>query len=189
MCKTKKLLGRDGVKLFLKAAAGENAPAMAHKLLSPISDEALAEKCSLRAADTRMMLNKLHNMGIIDYNRSKDKDSGWYYYAWFLRADKLLETYVTKKRNDLEDIERRLENNEVYNLYLCGSCEQTFDFDRAAELLYHCPLCEGIMDRGSSDEDFDKMKKIAINIKKEISDVQKEFKAVSAMRYKTMKVI
>lgn len=189
MCKTKRLLNRDGIKVFLKSVAGESAPLMAHKLLSPISDEVLAEKCGLRAADVRMILNKLHNTGVIDYNRSKDKDSGWYYYAWFLRADKLLKTYVEKKKSDLRDIEERLNNKEMYNLYLCSGCEQTYDFDKACEHLYHCPICERILDKSSSENDFKKMKKIAANIRKEIRDVQREFKSVSELKYKTMKVI
>ncbi|MEM3363893.1 MAG: hypothetical protein QXS93_00065 [Candidatus Micrarchaeia archaeon] len=187
--KTCKLLNREGIKLFLKEIAGENAPMMAQKLLEPISDEDLAKKCGMRAADVRMILNKLHNSGVIDYNRSKDKDSGWYYYAWFLRADKLLEIYINKKKTDLEEIERRLENNDIYSIYLCSGCEQTYDFDRASELLYHCPLCERILDKNTSENDLKRMKRIANNIRKEISDIKAEFKEISGIKYKTMKVI
>lgn len=187
--KARRLLNREGIKLFLKSIAGDSAPDIAYNLLTPISDEALAEKCGMRVADARMMLNKMHNMGIIDYNRSKDKESGWYYYSWFLRADKLLDTYIKKKKNDLEGIEKQLENKDAYDLFFCPSCEQTYDAERANDLFYHCPLCERILDKELSESDFKKMRKIAANLKKEINEVQKEFKAISEMKYKTMKVI
>lgn len=189
MTETRKFIEKKGVKLFLKSIGGDFASIIALNLAEPISDEELAEKCGMRSADARMILNKMHKMGIIDYNRSKDKESGWYYYAWFLRTDKLYNEYLKKMQNDLEDIEERLENSEVYTLYICRKCEQTYDFDKALELLYHCPLCESILDKGISDDDLKKMKRIAINIKKEIAEVKNCFSNLQDKKYKSMKVL
>lgn len=185
---TKKFIGREGIQLFLKSVGGELAPKLVANMLEPISDEDLAEKCNMRVADVRMVLNKLHNNGIIDYNRSKDKDSGWYYYGWFLRPDKLFEAYVEHKKRDLETIEERLENNEMYSVYICRKCEQTYDFDRAAELLYHCPLCESILDRSITDEDLKRMSKISATIRKEIEEIGR-FSSLLNKKYKSTKVL
>ncbi len=189
MNETKKLIERNGVKLFLKKIAGSCAPTIVSNLVKPISDEDLAEMCGMRSADVRMILNKLHYVGLIDYNRSKDNESGWYYYSWFVRPDKLLETYINSKKQDLEDLEEMLENNEIYTMYICRKCDQTYDFDKAAELLYHCPLCESILDRGTTDEDIRKMKMIARSIKKEISEVISAYGKLSEIKHKSMKVL
>jgi len=189
MNETLKLVERKGVRLFLITVAGDFAPILASNLIDPISDEDLAQKCGMRAADARMVLNKMHNIGIIDYNRSKDKESGWYYYAWFLRADKLMEAYLGKRKNDLEDIEERLENNEAYTLYMCKKCDLTYDFDNAAELLYHCPICENILDRSITEDDFKKMRKISISIRSEIEDMNRDFKNVMYKKHVSTKVL
>gem|GEM_PF-5869366 len=185
----KKFIERKEIQLFLKSIGGEYAPILAANMIEPISDEDLAAKCNIRAADVRMILNKMHYMGVIDYNRSKDKESGWYYYGWFVRLDKLIDAYLQQKEEDLKNIEQRLNDSDAFTLYICRKCEQTYDFDRATSLLYHCPLCETILDRDITDEDLKKMARMAEQIRKETSEIRRQFGHLHAKKYKTMKVI
>ncbi len=187
--KTLEFIKRKDVKLFLIKLAGEKAPEIMSHMSEPISDEEIAERVGMRAADVRMILNKLHYYEVIDYNRTKDKDSGWYYYYWFIRPDKLYNAYIDQKKRDLEDLEEKIENSEVHAVYICKHCEQTYDFDRAAELLYHCPICERILDLGITEDDLKKMEKIAQTIRKELTIVQGKFSDLKEMKTESMKVL
>ncbi len=190
MNKTLEFIKRKDVQLFLVKLAGEKAPEIMMHMSEPISDEDIAKRIkNMRAADVRMILNKLHYHEIIDYNRTKDKDSGWYYYYWFIRPDKLYQKYVEQKKRDLEDLEEKIENSEVHAVYICKNCEQTYDFDRAAELLYHCPICERILDLGISEDDLKRMEKIANNIRKELKIVQGKFSDLKNLKTESIKVL
>ncbi len=186
----KSFLSRKGVKLFLISIGGEIAPLLIENLLEPIDDEILAKKVGeARAADIRTHLNRIHYAGVIDYNRSKDKDSGWYYYAWFLRPDKLYEEYLNKMKQDYDDIMERLSNLEAYTLYYCKNCNVTYDYDKAFENLYHCQICSNIMERNNSEEDSVKLEKIAKSLQKEIKEIEDKFGFMKDMKPESLKVM
>lgn len=186
----KSFLSRKGVQLFLISVGGDIAPELVENLLVPVDDESLAKKVgNMRAADIRTHLNQIHYVGVIDYNRSKDKDSGWYYYEWFVRPDKLFEEYVKKMKQDYDDIMDRLSNVETYTLYYCKKCDLTYDYDKAFENLYHCHICSNILERSNSDEDSLKLEKIAKNLLKEIKEVEKNFSHLKDMKPESLKVM
>ncbi len=186
----KSFLSRKGVKVFLIAIGGEKAPSLVENLFEPIDDELLAKKVGdSRGADIRTYLNRIHYAGIIDYNRSKDKDSGWYYYAWFLKPDKLYYEYLKKMKQDYEDIMDRLSNLETYTLYYCKNCNITYDYDKAFENLYHCHICNKIMERNDTEEDSIKLEKIAKSLEKEIKEVEEKFTFMEEMKPESHKVM
>lgn len=190
MDSVKSFLSRKGVKLFLISIGGEIAPSLVENLLEPIDDEILAKKVGLsRGADIRTHLNKIHYASVIDYNRSKDKDSGWYYYAWFLRPDKLYDEYLRKMKQDYDDIMIRLSNLEAYTLYYCKNCNISYDYDKAFENLYHCNVCNKIMERNDTEEDSIKLEKIAKGLLKEIKEVEDKFGFMKDMKPESLKVM
>ncbi|MEW6329636.1 MAG: hypothetical protein AB1468_06010, partial [Candidatus Micrarchaeota archaeon] len=64
------LLLNKHAREFLVQAAGENALCVMREITRPMSDERLAESCGLKVSDVRAVLNKLHNYGVVDYERT-----------------------------------------------------------------------------------------------------------------------
>ncbi|MHA1859726.1 MAG: hypothetical protein ACTSVF_01340 [Candidatus Asgardarchaeia archaeon] len=185
----KDLLSKKSIRLFLKRIGGSTAPTICEAIIKPVDDEVLAPKLNMKIADLRMILNKLHFKGVIDYNRSKDRDKGWYYYAWFVRPDKLVDAYLEEKKNELRDITIKLENWDAHAIYICRSCEQTYDFETASDNLFHCPLCDQILDRSDDEEDMKQLKNIKKRIEREIKEIEVFRKKFANLKYDTYKVL
>ena len=124
--------------------AGENAPAVLGQMGGTLSDEELARVCKFKVSDVRAVLNKLHSRGIAVYERTRDKDTGWYYYKWSsdLKAiERMMEEQGGRERREAES-GRAYEGAGAYNIYVCGNCAQErHSFEVALDYLFKCPQC------------------------------------------------
>src|SRR3989344_7606377 len=78
----RKLLGEPLIANSLMSLAGENAAVVLGQMEGAMSDEEIARACKFKVSDVRAVLNKLHAQGIAVYERTRDRDTGWYYYKW-----------------------------------------------------------------------------------------------------------
>jgi transcription initiation factor TFIIE subunit alpha len=131
-------LADEHIRNLILQIAGEKALAVAEALEEPLSDEDLASACRIKLSEVRAVLNKLHSYGLTTYERSRDKESGWYSYVWRLslhKADKLL-----KKKEAPQKI-----TEETVEFYTCKSCKKgegvLIPFDVAFENKFRCLDC------------------------------------------------
>ena len=148
MAKNKKLKSflRDAkVREILINTGGENTIAVLKELLNTGEDEKIAEKLNVKVSDVRAVLNKLHNEGLVFYERTRDENSGWYYYNWIVNIEKM-EKWVDEKLN--------LNKKKYFELlagsekYFCPSCgiETLYEFENAMDLSFKCPSCNTQLD-------------------------------------------
>lgn len=117
-------LAEEHVRNLIMEIAGEKALAVAVALEEPLSDEDLASSCKIKVSEVRAVLNKLHSYGLTSYERTRDKESGWYSYIW---------------RLSLGDVNKILDKKK--EVAVIGGGEESFDF-------YTCSACkkgEGVM--------------------------------------------
>lgn len=133
-------LADEQVRNLLLEVAGEKALSVAEALEEPLSDEDLASACKIKVSEVRAVLNKLHSFGLTSYERTRDKESGWYSYIWRLSlgsADKILNKKAAIPEETVLD--------KSFDFYTCSSCKKgegvMIPFEVAFEGKFKCMEC------------------------------------------------
>jgi len=133
-------LADEHVRNLLLEVAGEKALEVAEALEEPLSDEDLASACKIKVSEVRAVLNKLHSFGLTSYERTRDKESGWYSYIWRLSlgsADKILNKRIAAPQEVVQD--------RSFDFYTCPACKKgegvMIPFEVAFEGKFKCIEC------------------------------------------------
>ncbi len=127
---------------------GEEAQEIVNALqrMGEATDEELEKTTEIRVNTVRKVLYSLHEMGLADFKRIRDKESGWYYYYWHLETKRLPEIIRSRKMRELEDLRRQLEKEKGEIYYWCGNEEHPkMTLDEAFEYEFQCPVCGKMM--------------------------------------------
>jgi len=132
------------------------------------TDEELAEKTKIRVNTVRKILYALNEIGIAEFKRIKDQETGWYYYYWKLNMEKLPKVIMTKKRKELEKLKKKLEEGEqIY--YWCGVPDHPkMTFDEALEYEFQCPICRRILNQYDNSKELEEIRKKIEQLEREI---------------------
>ncbi|MEM0360233.1 MAG: hypothetical protein QXK06_02760 [Candidatus Diapherotrites archaeon] len=140
----KKLTSFQIVNEFLSQVGGEGAIQLVtlyEKGLSPIKDEEAANKMKVKVTDVRAILNRLHYRGVANYQKKRNKKTGWYSYTWTIDKKRILELLVEKQKEEIEKMEQRKEHEETYSFFSCKKNCHELPFEIAAEYQFRCPDC------------------------------------------------
>jgi len=130
------LLSTELIQKYLTENYGKKALLILSKIEKNETDEKLAKKAKLSANETRAILNKLYEGGLVNYTTKQSK-SGWYTYFWSVRNDKLQGILEAKKKED----------NEVKkkDVYICPNCFAKsgieYTFEEALNNKFKCLEC------------------------------------------------
>ncbi len=143
--KIEKFLKNPEVRRVLVNTAGENTIAVLKELTKVGEDEKIAERLNVKVSDVRAVLNVLHSEGLVFYERSRDENSGWYYYNWIINIEKI-EKWVESKLNERKKMFYQLISSG--EKYFCTNCgiESLYDFEDAMDLNFKCPTCNSSME-------------------------------------------
>ena len=134
------------------------------KLSKPKHDEEIAAELNLKATVVRTLLNELHIKNLVEYERSKNKKTGWYTYLWKRREDKLDEYINAYLAGKSDHLNRQLTIARDGGLYSCGCNSVTME--SAVETDFTCPDCNQMYVESDS-------KKIIKKLESEIKKVNK----------------
>jgi transcription initiation factor TFIIE subunit alpha len=133
-------LAEEHVRNLLLQIAGDKALIVAEALEEPLSDEDLAGACKIKVSEVRAVLNKLHLYGLTSYERTRDKESGWYSYIWRLSLGD-----VHKFLEKGEKAKSVVGGEESFDFYTCSACKKgegvMIPFDVAFENKFKCLDC------------------------------------------------
>lgn len=106
-----------------------------------VNEFKLAEKLGITINQTRNLLYKISNYGLVSSVRKKDKKKGWYTYSWHFEILKCLEfmkkNYLKKK----EQTETHLLRRKEKQFYVCKSCNLEYSEDEALLMDFTCDEC------------------------------------------------
>jgi len=124
--------------------SGEHGYEVASALFdNELSDEELAKRTGIRVNLVRKILYDLYDNRVVGYRRKRDENSGWYIYYWRIEPERALEFFNNNKRQLLQKLEVRLEQERNAIYFGCmGGCPKV-PFDVAAENDFNCPRCGG----------------------------------------------
>ncbi len=127
-----------------------------NKLSEPKRDEEIATELNMKETTVRTLLNDLHAEGLVEYERTKNKRTGWYTYTWKKRDEKIRE-YVRDQLNlELNRLINELEMEENGTILAC-SCSRV-SLNEAMEMNFVCPECNETFSVQDNSENLKKIK-------------------------------
>ena len=107
---------KQGVlKEVLSDSLSEEHVTVIEQLSKPQHDEEIAADLDVKATVVRTILNDLHARSLVEYERTKNKKTGWYTYLWKKREDKINEYIQSYLHRKLESLDTQLvsEKNSI----------------------------------------------------------------------------
>lgn len=157
-----------------------------------VNEFLIAKKLKLTINQTRNILYKLADEGLVSFIRKKDsKKGGWYTYFWTLNIGKSLNKFRDKLKKQIESIENEIGNKRKNQFFVCPSCKMNYTSEQALLDHYSCPECGEVLqlkDNTGEVQDMEKqlvkMQKILEDINGEIAIIEKEEEKVKGRRLK-----
>jgi transcription factor E len=109
------------------------------RLTEPKYDEDVAGELKLKATVIRTLLNDLHENSLVEYERTKNKKTGWYTYLWVRRDDKVKEYVQKYLKTQLLELNNKLDDETKNVTFQCG-CMRV-PYGSAMENNFQCPSC------------------------------------------------
>src|SRR3989344_8698412 len=87
-----------------------------------INEFLIAKKLDITINQTRNILYKLSDHGLVSSIRKKDKKKGWYTYFWKIEILKSLEFLREVLINKINQINNQIKSRDVKQFYVCERC-------------------------------------------------------------------
>ncbi|MBT4935398.1 hypothetical protein HOL21_01435 [Candidatus Woesearchaeota archaeon] len=165
------ILGEEGRSLVRYLIGKEN-----------ISEFDLANKTKKDIKIVRRLLYNLYNHNLVGFTRKKDKQKGWYIYYWTLLPESIKFSYFKMRRDHLERMQHRLEEEQRELFFICPNKCVRLNFDQSADFEFHCPECGELIHQ-------DQKKDMIKSLQKNIVLVQAEIKKLIEQRKVRRKVV
>jgi len=110
-----------------------------------ISEFKIAEDLKIEIHAIRNLLYNLHGNNLVTYIRKKDRIKGWYISYWTLNLTRFKEMLPLVRKTNLEQIRKRLLNEEKNQFYLCKNMCSRMNFESAMDLNFKCHECGELM--------------------------------------------
>lgn len=112
-----------------------------------VNEFAIAEKLKLTINQTRNILYKLSDEGLVSFVRKKDKkNGGWYTYFWTLEAAKSLESLQRMISDKIVALEKELDKRSKERFYYCKNCHIEFSEEEALQNVFVCTECGEVLE-------------------------------------------
>lgn len=109
------------------------------------SEFTIAEKTKIEIHKTRNILYKLFETNVASFIRRKDKIKGWYICYWDFLPQNIGYAYQKLKKEKLEKLEVRLEQEVGQHFFMCKNACARMNFEKAMDFEFKCPECGEIM--------------------------------------------
>jgi transcription initiation factor TFIIE subunit alpha len=119
----------------------------------------ISEGVGFTVSQVRSILYELKAKNLIDYDRKKDKEKGWYLYYWRVLPQNFETVYYNEKKSKLEMFKERLEEEEHSVYYICPNYCKRLSFDEALENNFTCPVCGSLMNEENKTRKIEMLKR------------------------------
>jgi transcription factor E len=140
-----------------------------------INEFIIAKKLNLTINQTRNILYKISDQGLVSFIRKKDKRKGWYTYFWrieILKSLEFLRGSITKK---IEQVNHQIKSRETKEFYVCETCNIEFSEENALVHNFVCNECGNIVSRKDNHSAIKEYNKDLDKLKKELELVESEY--------------
>ncbi len=139
-----------------------------------VNEFLIAKKLDTTINQTRNILYKLSDKGLVSSIRKKDKKKGWYTYFWKMEVIKALEYLKAVKINRINKINQQIENRENKEFYVCERCNIELTEEEALLQDFICKECGDVFARKDNTKILKELRKISDKLKKEVEEIDIE---------------
>lgn len=133
---------RDVVIITVGKQAEEIADLINSK--KPVNEFIIAKKLDITINQTRNILYRISDHGLVSSIRKKDKRKGWYTYFWKIEILKSLEFLRNILLKNINQIEHQIKSRDTKRFYTCERCNVEFSEENALLHDFTCNECGGI---------------------------------------------
>ena len=147
---------KDLLKKIALEVGGQSAEGVVDILFGKkhVNEMIIAKKLKLTINQTRNVLYKLGDEGLVSFIRKKDsKKGGWYIYYWTLEAGKSLSKLKENLSTKIEELSSRLSQQKNERFFHCQYCDLEFNEEHSLLNDYHCSECGELLELKDSSEE------------------------------------
>lgn len=152
-------------KKLAKEAFAEIAGKVAEPLVDILDEKKymneflIAKKLDLPINQTRNVLYKISEHGMVSSTRKKDKKKGWFTYSWKIESLKSLDFLKSLINKKISQIQNQIKNRESREFYVCDNCHIEFNEENALLHDFMCPECGSVLTLKDNTKLIKEMKK------------------------------
>ncbi len=167
----KKFLGE-----VLVIIAGKQAEELSNLLNDKkyINEFSIAKKMDLTINQTRNLLYKISDFGLVSFIRKKDKKKGWYTYFWKIETLKCLEFLKNILLKKIGQFTHQIKSRETKRFYICERCNIEFNEENALLHNFTCNECGDIFVTKDNTKLLRELNKRLDKLKRELELVNEE---------------
>lgn len=183
----------DFLKEVVVIVVGKQAEPIAELLNTKkhVNEFNIAKKLDITINQTRNILYKLSDYGLVSSIRKKDKKKGWYTYFWRIEILKSLEFLKSILTNKMEEINSQLSLRSNSGFYECKRCNLEFNEVDALNMEFTCNECGDVFTSKDNTKDLKDLNRIKDKFVKKIElvevEIGKENQSLEKIREKELK--
>ncbi len=124
-----RVAGEVGLILFSLEIEGE------------FTDDQLALELGIEINEIRRALFAMYEIGLAEYTRRRDDETGWMEYYWRINYDKAKEVLRRELEKTVRKLREKIEQETSTIFYICPNMCVKVSYDEAMELNFTCPRC------------------------------------------------
>jgi len=103
----------------------------------------LASLLKMDVKAIRKILYRLYEKKLVSFRKRRDDEKGWYIYIWKLVPNKLDQMMGERRTDAVNELRHRLEYEKNNQFFKCNNGCLRVTFDKAFEMAFVCPECNG----------------------------------------------
>jgi len=156
-----------------------------------VNEFLIAKKIGLTINQTRNILYKLSDSGLVSSIRKKDKKKGWFTYFWKIEALKSLEFLSQVLLKQIEQINYQINSRESKQFYICERCNLELAEEKALLCNFICNECGEVFKIKDNSKLLRDFKRNLEKIKNKLSlinkEIEKEKEKIGKQKFKENK--
>ncbi len=122
------------------------------------TDDQLALELGIEINEIRRALFALYEIGLAEYRRRRDDETGWMEYYWRINYDKAREIVKRELEKTKKKLEEKLEAETSTIYYICPNMCTKVSYDEAMEYNFTCPRCGNMLEYLDCSDAIEKVK-------------------------------
>lgn len=133
---------KEQFDLFVQEVSGPKGLKVVKSIGEGTTEDFIEKGTKFKLSEIRNVLNILHNHGIVEYNREKNLNTGWFTYTWRVNMNRAMQNLLAQKKKECELIKNQLDGaGDSAVIYKCPKGCAVMFFDQAEKSDFNCPSC------------------------------------------------